>query len=66
MGTYIIKRVMSIIPVFLLAALLTTGMIHLLPVGPAEAFLTAGPIEPADEILAQKKHQFGLDQPIFI
>ncbi|MDQ1005125.1 nickel transport system permease protein [Neobacillus niacini] len=66
MGTYIIKRIMSIIPVFLLAALLTTGMIHLSPVDPAEAFLTAAHIELTDEILAEKRHEFGLDQPFFI
>ncbi|MDM5326293.1 nickel ABC transporter permease subunit NikB [Neobacillus sp. CF12] len=66
MGTYIIKRIMSIIPVFLLAALLTTGMIHLSPVDPAEAYLTAAHIEQTDEILAQKRHEFGLDQPFFM
>jgi nickel transport system permease protein len=57
---------MSIIPVFLLAALLTTGMIHLSPVDPAEAYLTAAHIQPTDEILAQKRHEFGLDQPFFV
>jgi nickel transport system permease protein len=57
---------MSIIPVFLLAALLTTGMIHLSPVDPAEAYLTVAHIQPTDEILDQKRHEFGLDQPFFI
>ncbi|MGG1220096.1 nickel ABC transporter permease subunit NikB [Priestia endophytica] len=66
MGHYILKRVMSIIPVFLLAALLTTGMVHLSPVDPAEAYLTAAHIQPTDEILDQKRHEFGLDQPFFI
>lgn len=66
MGNYILKRIMSIIPVFLLAALLTTGMIHLSPVDPAEAYLTAAHIQPTDEILAQKRHELGLDQPFFI
>ncbi|MGG1072449.1 nickel ABC transporter permease subunit NikB [Priestia megaterium] len=66
MGNYILKRIMSIIPVFLLAALLTTGMIHLSRVDPAEAYLTAAHIQPTDEILAQKRHEFGLDQPFFI
>ncbi|MFP7733375.1 nickel ABC transporter permease subunit NikB [Priestia aryabhattai] len=66
MGNYILKRIMSIIPVFLLAALLTTGMIHLSPVDPAEAYLTAAHIQPTDEILAQKRHEFGLDQPFFV
>ena len=66
MGNYILKRIMSIIPVFLLATLLTTGMVHLSSVDPAEAYLTAAHIQPTDEILAQKRHEFGLDQPFFI
>lgn len=66
MGTYILKRIISIIPVFLLATLLTTGMIHLSPVDPAEAYLAAAHIQPTDEILAQKRQEFGLDQPFFI
>jgi nickel transport system permease protein len=63
MGTYIFKRMISIIPVFLLATLLTTGMIHLSPVDPAEAYLAAAHIQPTDEILEQKRQEFGLDQP---
>ncbi len=66
MGTYIMKRIMSIIPVFLLATFLTSGMIHLSPVDPAEAYLTAAHIQPTDEILAQKRHEFGLDEPFLI
>ena len=61
-----LKRIMSIIPVFILATLLTTGMIHLSPVDPAEAYLAAAHIQPTDEILAQKRHEFGLDQPFYI
>ncbi|MGM7721454.1 nickel ABC transporter permease subunit NikB [Metabacillus sp. Hm71] len=65
MGTYILKRMISIIPVFLFATLLTTGMIHLSPVDPAEAYLAAAHIQPTDEILEQKRQEFGLDQPFF-
>ncbi|MFJ7649851.1 nickel ABC transporter permease subunit NikB [Lysinibacillus sp. NPDC097279] len=65
MGTYILKRITSIIPVFLLATLLTSGMIHLSPVDPAEAYLAAAHIQPTDEILAQKRQEFGLDQPFY-
>lgn len=64
MGTYILKRIVTIIPIFLLATLITFGMIHLSPVDPAEAYLTAAHIQPTDEILAQKRHEFGLDQPL--
>ncbi|MEH7108102.1 nickel ABC transporter permease subunit NikB [Bacillus sp. JJ1764] len=66
MGTYILKRIMTIIPIFLLATLLTFGMIHLSPVDPAEAYLAAAHIQPTDEILAQKRHEFGLDQPLLV
>ncbi|MDF2902612.1 MAG: nickel import transporter permease subunit NikB [Bacillus sp. (in: firmicutes)] len=66
MGTYIVKRIVTIIPIFLLATLLTFGMIHISPVDPAEAYLTAAHIQPTDEILAQKRHEFGLDQPLLM
>ncbi|MDZ5473342.1 nickel ABC transporter permease subunit NikB [Bacillus sp. 31A1R] len=64
MGTYILKRIVTIIPIFLLATLITFGMIHLSPVDPAEAYLAAAHIQPTDEILAQKRQEFGLDQPL--
>ncbi len=57
---------MTIIPIFLLATLLTFGMIHLSPVDPAEAYLTAAHIQPTDEVLAQKRQEFGLDQPLLV
>lgn len=65
MSRYIIKRMLSIIPVFLLATLFTTGMIHLSPVDPAEAYLAAH-IQPTDEVLAQKRSEFGLDEPFYM
>ncbi|USK72013.1 nickel ABC transporter permease subunit NikB [Peribacillus asahii] len=66
MGTYIVKRMMAIIPIFLLATLLTFGMIRLSPVDPAEAYLAAAHIQPTEEILEQKRHEFGLDQPLLV
>ncbi|OIJ16933.1 nickel ABC transporter permease subunit NikB [Anaerobacillus alkalidiazotrophicus] len=66
MGTYIVKRILAIIPIFLLANLVTFGMIRLSPVDPAEAYLAAAHIQSTDEILAQKRQEFGLDQPLFV
>ncbi|RSL35009.1 nickel ABC transporter permease subunit NikB [Salibacterium salarium] len=66
MGTYILKRIMTIIPIFLLAAFLTFGMIHLSPVDPAEAYLAARHIQPTDELLAQKRQELGLNQPLLV
>lgn len=57
---------MTIIPIFLLAAFLTFGMIHLSPVDPAEAYLAARHIQPTDELLAQKRQELGLNQPLLV
>ncbi|WP_373231928.1 nickel ABC transporter permease subunit NikB [Cohnella sp.] len=64
MGSFIGKRLLAIIPLFLFATLLTFLLIKLSPVDPAEAYLVAAHIQPTDELLAQKRHEFGLDQPL--
>lgn len=66
MGIYIGKRVLSMIPIFLFASFLLFVMIRLGPVDPAEAYLAAAHIHPTDEVLAEKRHEFGLDQPLFV
>ncbi|WP_208591916.1 nickel ABC transporter permease subunit NikB [Gracilibacillus suaedae] len=66
MGVYILKRIMTIIPIFLIATLLTFGMIHLSPVDPAEAYLAAANIQPTEELLEQTRQEFGLDKPLLV
>lgn len=66
MGIYIGKRVLSIIPIFLFASFVLFVLIRLGPVDPAEAYLAAAHIHPTDEVLAEKRHEFGLDQPLLI
>lgn len=66
MGSYIIKRLLAIIPIFLFATLLTFLLIHLSPVDPAEAYLAAAHIQPTAEMLEQKRQELGLDQPLFV
>ncbi|MEI3895404.1 MULTISPECIES: nickel ABC transporter permease subunit NikB [unclassified Bacillus (in: firmicutes)] len=66
MGSYIIKRLLAVIPIFLFATLLTFLLIHLSPVDPAEAYLAAAHIQPTAEMLEQKRQEFGLDQPLFM
>lgn len=63
---YILKRVLSIIPIVFLATLLTFGMIQLSPVDPATAYLAASHIQVTDELLQQTRQEFGLDQPLFV
>ncbi|WP_141432512.1 nickel ABC transporter permease subunit NikB [Bacillus sp. 03113] len=66
MMSYIMKRLFAIIPIFLFATFLTFILIRLSPVDPAEAYLAAAHIEPTDELLEQKRREFGLDQPLLV
>ncbi len=66
MISYVLKRIITIIPIFLLATLIIFGMINLSPVDPAEAYFAASHIQATDEMLEQKRHEFGLDQPLLI
>lgn len=61
---YIGKRMIAVIPIVFIATLVTFALIHISPVDPAEAYLTAAHIYPTPELLAQKRHEFGLDQPL--
>ncbi|GLI08214.1 nickel ABC transporter permease subunit NikB [Paenibacillus tyrfis] len=66
MRSYIGKRLLAIIPIFLFATLLSFVLIHLSPVDPAEVYLTVAHIHPTEELLAQVRHDFGLDQPLLV
>lgn len=66
MGSFIGKRLLAVIPIFLFATFLTFLLIHLSPVDPAEVYLTAAHIHPTEELLEQKRQEFGLDQPLLV
>ncbi|OWA34202.1 nickel ABC transporter permease subunit NikB [Saccharibacillus sp. O16] len=61
---YIGKRMLAIVPIVFIATLVTFALIHISPVDPAEAYLTAAHIYPTPELLEQKRQEFGLDRPI--
>lgn len=66
MFIYLIKRLLAVIPIILFAIFLMFVLIRLSPVDPAEAYLAAANIHPTDEILAEKRQEFGLDQPLLV
>ena len=66
MFIYLIKRLLAVIPIILFAIFLMFALIRLSPVDPAEAYLAAANIHPTDEILAEKRHEFGLDQSLLV
>jgi len=63
---YIGRRIVAIVPIILMATLITFALMHISPVDPAEAYLTAAHIYPTDELLQQKRHEFGLDRPLVV
>ncbi|EGT5712743.1 glutathione ABC transporter permease GsiC [Cronobacter dublinensis subsp. dublinensis] len=61
MFSYIIKRLLGLIPTLLIVAVLVFLFVHLLPGDPAR--LVAGP-EADAEVINLVRHQLGLDQPL--
>lgn len=66
MISYVLKRILTVVPIFLLATLITFGMINLSPVDPAEAYFATAHIQATDEMMEQKRHELGLDQPFLV
>lgn len=63
MSRYILKRILTIIPVVLLVAVVVFTVMYFTPGDPAELLL--GPSASVEEI-AQQRHVMGLDQPFFV
>lgn len=57
---------MSLIPVLLAISILTFLMIHLVPVDPAQAYLTLAKIPPTDEAIQHVREQLGLNKPLVV
>lgn len=62
MFSYIIKRLLGLIPTLLIVAVLVFLFVHLLPGDPAR--LVAGP-EADAQVIGMVRHQLGLDQPLW-
>ena len=66
MVTYLIKRLFAVVPIILFAIFLMFVLVRLSPVDPAEAYLAASHIHPTEELLAEKRQEFGLDRPLIV
>ena len=66
MVTYLIKRLFAVVPIILFAIFLMFVLVRLSPVDPAEAYLAASNIHPTEELLAEKRQEFGLDRPLIV
>ena len=66
MISYIAKRLLTVVPIILFAIFLMFSLIRLSPVDPAEAYLAAAHIHPTEEMLAEKRQEFGLNQSLIV
>ena len=66
MVIYLIKRLFAVVPIILFAIFLMFVLVRLSPVDPAEAYLAASNIHPTEELLAEKRQEFGLDRPLIV
>ncbi|BDG59528.1 ABC transporter permease [Caldinitratiruptor microaerophilus] len=63
MTAYVVKRLLSLIPVLLVVGVVAFGLVHLTPGDPAAYML--GP-DATPEDLARVRHQLGLDRPLHV
>jgi len=64
MWTYILKRLLWLVPVLLIVSVLVFLLIHLIPGDPATAMLGTEAANP--ETLEAMKRKLGLDQPLYV
>ncbi|PWU24645.1 MAG: peptide ABC transporter permease [Candidatus Rokuibacteriota bacterium] len=60
---FVVRRLLLLVPILLGVSILVFGWIHLLPGSPAEALLGE---HATPEAIAQIRHQYGLDQPMYV
>ncbi|WP_211655389.1 nickel ABC transporter permease subunit NikB [Planococcus alpniumensis] len=66
MVIYLIKRLFAVVPIILFAIFLMFVLVRLSPVDPAQAYLAASNIHPTEELLTEKRQEFGLDRPLIV
>ena len=63
---YILKRLLTLIPVLLGITFLTYGLMYLSPADPVEMLLQAQGVQVSPEIVESMKRQAGLDRPFLV
>jgi nickel transport system permease protein len=66
MVRFILKRLLSMIPILLGTSIITFGMLHLVPVDPAEAYLRAANIPVSESAIEAARIELGLNHPLHI
>ncbi len=66
MFDYVIKRLLSLIPVLVGISMITFLMLRLTPGDPAEAYLRLSQIPPTEAAVAAVREELGLDRPLVV
>jgi len=64
--TYIVRRLLLLIPTFFLITIIIFTLIHLAPGNPITIMVASSRKQPSPEMIALAKKELGLDHPIFI
>ena len=64
LGRYIVRRVLSMVPVLLIVSVLAFGLLYVLPGDPAVAML--GENAGNQQTYRALRHELGLDQPVYV
>lgn len=64
--SYVLRRILSLIPVLLGVTLLTYALMYLSPKDPVEMMLQGQGTAPAPEVVEAMRHQLGLDRPFVV
>lgn len=65
MSSYVLKRMVQLIPVLIGITIITFGLMYLSPSDPALMMLNAQGVAPSPELLEQTRHEMGLDVPFW-
>ena len=63
---YIIRRILYMVPTFVLTTILIFSLIHIAPGDPIEIMFTEAGRPPPPEIIEKVRRQLGLDEPLYI
>ncbi|ODA42108.1 nickel/cobalt ABC transporter permease [Desulfosporosinus sp. BG] len=64
MRAYLIKRLISLVPVLFGVTILTFVLIHMIPINPAQAYMTACKIPITEKSLSSVREELGVDRPL--
>lgn len=64
--SFLLKRILSVIPVIILTSVIIFSLMRLLPGDPITMIAGEAQVDASPELLQKLRHQYGLDQPLYV